>query len=172
MAMGPLASTLLRLRMLYWKLVYRGYAKAFHISRTFRFNGAGIVLYGEGRIVLGEDSYIGELSTIQASAGHSVRIGSRCRISHNVRIYTQTAVADSDFRLDDGTVVKGDVNVGDGVWIGTNVYIGPGIDIGANAVVGANSVVNRNVPSNEIWGGVPARLIRHKRRLKVHDAAN
>lgn len=157
-----LARFLLRLRMQFWKVVYRGYSRSFDVSPTFRFNGAGITLYGEGLIRLGDESYIGELSTIQASAGQSVRIGRRCRISHNVRIYTQTAEADSDFREGDGHVVQGDVEINDGAWLGANVFIGPGISIGSNSVVGANSVVTKNIPPNEIWGGVPAHLIRHK----------
>ncbi len=112
---------------------------------------------------MGAESYIGELSTLQSSKGRAIRIGRRCRISHNVRIYTETSDADTDFRREDGTSVRADVEIGDGVWIGTNVFIGPGVVISANSVVGANAVVTRSIPPNEVWGGVPARLIRQKR---------
>jgi serine O-acetyltransferase len=50
--------------------------------------------------------------------------------------------------------------------IGSNVYISAGarilggITIGDNVIVGANSVVIRDVPSNCIVAGVPARVIR------------
>ncbi len=156
---------ILRLRMASWQLIYRGLRSRYDIDSAFRFNGVGIQLYGDGRIAAGADSYIGEFSTVQAGAGRSVSIGRRCRISHNVRIYTATARADADFLLDDVPSIEGDVTIGDGAWIGTNVYIGPGISIGANAVVGANSAVTRSVPPSEIWGGVPARLIRRKTEL-------
>jgi maltose O-acetyltransferase len=159
MSAGPF---LLRVRMLYWRCVYGSLRRRYQVDPSFRFNGAGIALFGEGTIELGAGSYISEFSAIQASSGHAVRIGRRCRIAHNVRIYTQTAEADSDFRLGDGTPILGDVVIGDGVWIGVNVYIGPGITIGANAVVGANSVVTVDVPANEVWGGVPARRLRTK----------
>src|SRR5690606_40914391 len=49
-------------------------------------------------IELTGDSYIGGLSTIQAAPGCTVSIGRHCSISHNVRIYTSSAAADSDFR--------------------------------------------------------------------------
>jgi maltose O-acetyltransferase len=158
-----ISGALQRIRGVCWSLIYRGYRSRYAIDPSFRFNGSGIQLYGEGRIELGADSYIGELSTIQASSGHRVRIGRACRISHNVRIYTETSDSDSDFRLGAGAVVRADVDIGEGAWIGVNVFIGPGAVIGANAVVGANSVVTRSIPADEIWGGVPARRIRAKR---------
>jgi len=158
-----LSDLLLRLRMAFWNIVYRGYRQRYDIAASFRFNGAGIQLYGSGRIELGEGSYVGELCSLQAAAGESICIGKKCKISHNVRIYTTTALADTDFRQGPGPSLPGSVLIGAGVWIGANTYIGPGVTIGDNAVIGANSVVTRSIPSSEIWGGVPARLIRLKR---------
>ncbi len=151
-----------RLLRFYWKSVYAGYRAQYVISNDFRFNGAGIKLYGDGSIVLGSDSYIGELSTVQASKGYMVKIGKGSNISHNVRIYTQTSVANSDFSKKPVPSKYGDVIIGDYCWIGANVFINPGIEIGDNSVIGANSVVTRNIPPGEIWGGVPARVIRKK----------
>jgi maltose O-acetyltransferase len=45
------------------------------------------------------------------------------------------------------------------VWLGTHVVVLPGIRIGRGAIVAAGSVVNRDVPAYEIWGGVPAKFI-------------
>lgn len=142
--------------------MYRGYRARYTIADSFRFNGAGIQLIGDGRILLGERSYVGELTTLQAARGCTIVIGADCTISHNVRVYTSSADADADLRRGAPPTVSASVTIGDGVWIGTNSYIGPGISIGSNTVIGANSVVTRPVPSGEIWGGVPARLIRIK----------
>jgi maltose O-acetyltransferase len=159
-----LSTFILRIRMLCWRVVYRGYRHRYSIAPSFRFNGAGITLYGDGRIELGERSYVGEGSSIQSARGLSVKIGRLCRISHNVRIYTSTALADSDFINGPEQELSGSVVIEDGVWIGTNVYIAQGVTVGTNSVIGANSVVTRSVPPHEIWGGVPARHLRPKKR--------
>lgn len=157
-----MAMILLKLRTAFWLVVYASFRNRYSIAKSFRFNGAGIQLYGEGEISAGEESYIGELSTIQAAPGHRVAVGRRCRISHNVRIYTTTAIADSDFTSLVAPSRDASVLIGDGVWIGANVLINPGVTIGDNSVVGANSVVSRSINDWEIWGGVPARFIRRK----------
>ena len=161
---------LLRARLQWWYVVYRGYRSRYAIAESFRFNGTGIQLTGEGQITLGDRSYVGELTTLQSAAGCTISIGSDCAISHNVRVYTSTAPADSDLRRGTPRAVSGSVLIGDGVWIGTNTFIGPGITIGSNAVVGANAVVTHAIPAGEIWGGVPARLIRRKRALPSDTA--
>lgn len=81
----------------------------YSIEKSFRFNGRSIILYGDGDFNFGKDSYVGSLSTLQSVSGCKINIGEKCRISHNVRIYTQSALADSDFSLDIIPQKKGDV---------------------------------------------------------------
>ena len=45
-------------------------------------------------------------------------------------------------------------------WIGAAVTILPGITIGENAIVAAGSVVTKDVPSNTIVAGVPAKHVK------------
>lgn len=47
------------------------------------------------------------------------------------------------------------------VWIGVAATILPGVRIGENSIIGANAVVTKDVPSNTIVGGNPARIIQH-----------
>lgn len=47
-----------------------------------------------------------------------------------------------------------------GAWIGAAATIMPGVTIGENAIVAAGAVVTKDVPSNSIVGGVPAKLIK------------
>jgi acetyltransferase-like isoleucine patch superfamily enzyme len=52
------------------------------------------------------------------------------------------------------------IAIGADVWIGANCIITAGVTIGDGAVVAAGSVVTKDVASNAIVGGVPAKLIR------------
>ncbi|MFL5740093.1 MAG: DapH/DapD/GlmU-related protein [Flavisolibacter sp.] len=45
-------------------------------------------------------------------------------------------------------------------WIGAAATVLPGVTIGENAVVAAGAVVSKDVPSNTIVGGIPARFIK------------
>lgn len=47
-----------------------------------------------------------------------------------------------------------------GAWVGANTTILPGVTIGQGSIVAAGSVVNKDVPSNQLWGGVIARYIK------------
>lgn len=55
---------------------------------------------------------------------------------------------------------EADINIGHDVWIGANSVITSGVSIGNGAVVAAGSVVTKDVSSNTIVGGVPARFIK------------
>ena len=52
------------------------------------------------------------------------------------------------------------VTIGDDVWIGANCTILPGVTIGDNVVIAARAVVTKDVPSDRLVAGVPARVIR------------
>ena len=52
------------------------------------------------------------------------------------------------------------VTIEDGAVIGGGVTIGPGVTIGKNALIGAGALVLRNVPSDQLWVGHPAKRLR------------
>jgi maltose O-acetyltransferase len=147
----------------YFKYTYSQYRTKYKIPRSFKFNGKAILLYGNGTLDIGENSYIGSYSSLQVSEGSTLEIGDNCSISHNVRIYTESNLSDGEWNVIGKRSYTGNVKIGDHVWIGANVLINPGVSIGDNSIVGANSVVTKDVETNTIAGGVPAKLIRHKK---------
>lgn len=86
----------------------------------------------------------------------SIRIGSNTIIGPMVNII------DSNFHpvdREDRSQSKGIV-ISDNVWIGRGAVILPGVTIGQNSVIAAGSVVTRDIPSNVLAGGTPAKVIR------------
>lgn len=55
---------------------------------------------------------------------------------------------------------------------GNGLVILPGVTIGDNVVIAANSVVNKNIPSNVIAGGIPCKVIKEKSEYKGIDYSN
>ncbi|PKO04183.1 MAG: hypothetical protein CVU41_18220 [Chloroflexi bacterium HGW-Chloroflexi-3] len=72
----------------YWLYQYELYRLKYDLHSTFKFNGYDILFYGDGSISIGENTYIGRNSSLQASTGTKITIGKNCAISYNVKIYT------------------------------------------------------------------------------------
>jgi acetyltransferase-like isoleucine patch superfamily enzyme len=52
--------------------------------------------------------------------------------------------------------------IGSDVWIGTNAIILAGVKVGNGSIIAAGSVVSKDIPDCEIWGGVPAKKIKNR----------
>jgi acetyltransferase-like isoleucine patch superfamily enzyme len=59
-------------------------------------------------------------------------------------------------------LTKEGIKIEDDVWIGSGCRILDGVKIGKGAVIGAGSVVTSSVPSNTVYGGVPAKHIKDR----------
>jgi len=97
---------------------------------------------------LGKNTDIGAFTYINAKYGieiqENVQVGSHCSI------YSHSTIDDK----------KGKVTVKKNVRIGSHSVVMPGVTIGENSVVGAFSFVNKDVPSNVVVAGIPARVIK------------
>ena len=65
-----------------------------------------------------------------------------------------------DKTRDKNEAKKAKVTIGNNVFIGSHSTILKGVIIGDNAVVGACSLVSKDIPANEIWGGNPITFIK------------
>lgn len=133
-----------------------------------------INLYG---CEIGDETKIGAFVEIQKNA----RVGRRCKVSSHTFIcegvtiedhvfvghgvtftndsYPRSTTAEGDLQTEkdwrvEPTLVKRGASIGSGSTILSNVTVGE------NAIVGAGSVVTRDVPSNVIVVGNPAKILR------------
>ena len=71
----------------------------------------------------------------------------------------------------------GKVKIGNNVFIGVKTTILKGVTVGDNVSIGANSLVNKDLPSNGVYAGNPARFImsideyyNKRKNLQVNEA--
>ena len=88
-----------------------------------------------------------------------VTIGDDCFIGPNVGIYTACHSTDPTERNTRRECAL-PVTIGNNVWIGGGVTILPGVTIGDNVTIGAGSVVVKDIESNSVALGNPARVIK------------
>lgn len=55
---------------------------------------------------------------------------------------------------------KGEIVIGNNVWLGDKVTVLAGVHIGDNVIIGANSVVTKDIPSNSMAAGIPAKVLK------------
>lgn len=119
-------------------------------------------------IYVGDDAklHIGKNSGF---SGVSIYCKKNIYIGNNVNIGGNCCIWDTDFhpidfnsrRLGDTSKIKSyDIYIGNDVFIGANSIILKGVKIGDRSIIGAGSVVTKNVPSDQIWAGNPAKFIR------------
>jgi len=112
--------------------------------------------YGK-HIYLGNHVFMNYMCTVLDN--NEVRIGNHVMIGPSVQIYTAAHDLRAETRNQGWEVAKA-IEIEDNVWIGGGAILLPGVKIGQNAVVGAGAVVSRDVPSNTVAVGNPARVVR------------
>ncbi|MDF2927786.1 MAG: hypothetical protein K0Q75_24 [Anaerospora sp.] len=96
-------------------------------------------------------------------ASGNISIGNDVMIAHGVTIMSETHNYSSmDISMKDQGISSKEVVIEDNVWIGAKATILYGITIHSGAIIGANAVVTKDVPSNAIVGGVPAKIIKYR----------
>ena len=124
-----------------------------------------VKIFDIGSLSIGKHSTINYGCFLDNRGG--LDIGDNVNISHCVKIYTMGHDLDDPF----AKLVKGRVQIGANSWVFPNVLIMPGVTLAEGAVVYPGSVVTKNIPSYEVWGGSPAKFICHRKRDIKYEAS-
>ena len=112
------------------------------------------------KIDIGENTTIGFYTFIYSS--DKIKIGNDCMVAPFVYL------VDSDHQKKINQKINSQLNktspiiIGNDVWVGSHVVILPGVKIGNGAIIAAGSVVTKDVPENSLYGGVPAKFLKHR----------
>lgn len=139
--------------------------------------GNNVSMYGElvsqagGIITIDDHVYIGGGTVIGAT--NSIVIGAYTMISNNVTIidnnnhpvnpedrkWMRQLPLNSVYRLWRYSDSK-PIAIGENVWVGINSRINKGVTIGDNSIIASSAVVTKDVPSNCIAAGNPAKIVK------------
>jgi acetyltransferase-like isoleucine patch superfamily enzyme len=161
-------SLLYRQRIVKIKLLYPGVSIDF---KTKIEKGCSIICVDGGRLVI-KNSHISFGTLIKADCNsilsiNNTFIGRNCvivakekiTIEKNCLIAEMVVIRDQDHALDPASrnsFVTVPIEIQENVWIGSRATILKGTRIGKNSVIAASAVVTNEIPSNELWAGIPA----------------
>lgn len=121
----------------------------------------GVRLLNPQQISLGNNVGIPRDVTLDGRGG--LAIGDDTMIGFESIILTSTHISkDKDVPIRKQGMFCAPVKIGRNAWLGARVIILPGVSVGDRAIIAANSVVDKDVPADTVYGGVPAKFIRER----------
>lgn len=125
-----------------------------------------IYLLKKAQIKIGKRCFIGSHVGFDGIRPDLVEIGEHVTLTSGVKILSHF------YNPDDCGMYLGKVTIGNDVFIGINSLIVNSVEIGEGAVVAAGSVVTKDIPAWEIWGGNPAKFIRKRQPVNKLNKAH
>ena len=137
------------------------------IGKGFSAN-SGLVLdvYGKNAEVIIEENVMANYrlhigSTKYIKIGSNTLFGSDCTVmDHSHGGYNGEFHSDPLVPPVKRDLVSSPIVIGQNCWFGDRVFIMPGVKIGDGVIVGAGSIVTKDIPSNSIAVGAPAKVVK------------
>ena len=134
-----------------------------YVKNPKRYNSKNFTKYLIKKgVKIGKGTYFfaPENTFIDTENGYFIEIGEYCKITTGVRILAHDYSYSVLRRVYHTIPKKAALTViGDNVFVGVNSIILCGSKIGNNVIIGAGSTVSGSIPSNQVWGGNPAKFI-------------
>lgn len=111
-------------------------------------------------VKIGDNAFIGH--ACEFVAGEKILIGDNCLIASKTTFNNTGHEYKININIKLQPITSAAIILEDDVWIGTSCVILQGVTIGTGSIIAAGSLVNKSVPSNEVWAGIPARFIKKR----------
>lgn len=123
-----------------------------------------VLLRDAERIYLGDYTMLNHGNVLWAGKKDAkIVLGSNVILGPYVQIIAFNHGFDrTDIPIAEQEYTEEDITIEDDVWIGAGAIILAGAKVGKGCIVAAGSVVTKDLPSNTICGGIPAKVIKHR----------
>ena len=106
---------------------------------------------------IGENCFINIRSIFDL--GDKITLGDNVYLAHQVTLITSSHEIGYEWHRA-AAITAAPIHIEEGCWLGANVTVLPGVTIGRGSIVAAGAIVTKDLPSNVLAAGIPARKLK------------
>ena len=140
-----------------------GCARSLKIKNNVSFDSGCELNACGGSLTIDSDCKFNKNVSLNASVAGHISFGKNCIVGQGVILRSSNHISsDVNIPIMYQGHESGCITIGDNVWIGAGAIILPNVKIGDGVIIGAGSVVTKSFTTNQVIGGVPAKLIKER----------
>jgi acetyltransferase-like isoleucine patch superfamily enzyme len=148
-----------------------------HIGKKCTFNRGSLIWIEDDNcsLTIGDNTSIENIHIALTEPNSKISIGSDCMLAYDIDIRCGDSHSVIDLETEKRINYAKDIQIQDHVWIAASSKILKGVVIGANSIVALGSIVTKNVASNVIVAGNPAKVVKTNitwDRKRIYDNNN
>lgn len=150
-----------RVRLKDSRLIFEGDNSLVFLSHNIHDYKLYVFIHNNSVLFMDEQTFINGTLALILSERKNIFMGRNCLIAKRVYFRLADPHLIYDIESMDRINLTKSIYIGDHVWIGQEALLLKGSNIGSGSIIAARSVLsNKNIPSNSLWGGVPAKELR------------
>jgi acetyltransferase-like isoleucine patch superfamily enzyme len=140
----------------------RGSHHNIHIGKRCKFNRGSSIWFEDNncKLIIGDNTSVEDAHIALTEPNSQIHIGYDCMLAYDIDI--RSGDSHSIIELETGKRINyaKNIEIQNHVWIAAHTRILKGVTIGENSIVATGAIVTKNVRSNSIVAGNPAKVIK------------